>query len=63
MTIYVKCISHFNTLAFNPNSYGRVTPVYGVFVGAKYNFAPGFGVFGELGYDISFLRIGLCANF
>ncbi len=55
--------TYYNTLPFNPNSYGGVSPVMGVFVGAKYNFTPSFGAFGELGYDISFLRLGLCVNF
>lgn len=56
--------SYYSSLGYdNPYSYGSVSPVAGVFVGAKYNFAPAFGVFSELGYDISFFRIGLCLNF
>ncbi|MES1223214.1 MAG: hypothetical protein ABUT20_47410, partial [Bacteroidota bacterium] len=51
------------------NSYGSsytdnsVYPTFGAFVGAKYNFAKSFGAFAELGYDISFARIGVCFNF
>ncbi len=37
--------------------------VKGVFIGAKYNFAEYFGVFAELGYDISIIRAGLNFNF
>ncbi len=48
---------------YNPNSYNSVYPVVGVFVGAKYNFSKNFGAFSELGYDISFFRIGINFNF
>ncbi len=41
----------------------KVYPTIGAFVGAKYNFAKNFGAFAELGYDISFARIGICFNF
>jgi len=34
-----------------------------LFVGAKYNFVENFGAFAELGYDISFFKIGLNLNF
>ncbi|CAN5499247.1 hypothetical protein BH11BAC1_BH11BAC1_22180 [soil metagenome] len=37
--------------------------VKGVFIGAKYNFAKYVGVFAELGYDISIIRVGLNFNF
>ncbi len=43
--------------------YRSVYPIAGAFVGAKYNFTPAFGAFGELGYDISFLRLGVNFNF
>ena len=46
----------------NPHSFNS-GPYFGVFVGAKYNFTPNFGAFSELGYDISFFRIGLHMNF
>ncbi|TAH44264.1 MAG: hypothetical protein EYC69_00225 [Bacteroidetes bacterium] len=44
-------------------TYNRVSPIAGVFVGAHYNFVPAFGAFAELGYDISFLRVGINFNF
>jgi hypothetical protein len=44
-------------------SYTRTNPVAGVFVGAHYNFVPNFGVHAELGYDISFFRVGVNFNF
>lgn len=44
-------------------TYNTVYPIAGAFIGAKYNFSKNFGVFGELGYDISFARIGLNINF
>jgi len=47
----------------NPNTYQNVYPVIGLFVGARYFFVPSFGGFVELGYDISFLRIGVSFKF
>jgi hypothetical protein len=38
-------------------------PFVAPFVGAKYNFTPGFGVWTELGYDIAILKFGLNFNF
>lgn len=35
----------------------------GLFVGARYNFASNIGVFGEFGYDIALLKVGLSAKF
>ncbi len=35
----------------------------GLFVGARYNFASNLGVFGEFGYDIALLKVGLSAKF
>lgn len=45
-------IDHYGSQAF-------VAP----FVGAKYNFTPGFGVWTELGFDITVLKLGLNFNF
>jgi hypothetical protein len=44
-------------------SYNRTNAVAGVFVGAHYNFVPNFGAHAELGYDISFFRVGVNFNF
>ncbi len=44
-------------------SYNNVNPVAGIFVGAHYNFVPNFGAFAEMGYDITFLRLGVNFNF
>ncbi|HNQ60768.1 MAG TPA: hypothetical protein PKJ62_00100 [Bacteroidia bacterium] len=44
-------------------SYNKTNPVAGVFIGAHYNFKPAFGVFAEVGYDISLLRAGINFNF
>lgn len=43
--------------------HSSVYPTTGLFVGAKYNFVPNFGAFAEVGYDISFLKLGLNLNF
>ena len=40
-----------------------VNPAFGLFVGAKYNFAAHVGAFAELGVDVSLLRFGLNFNF
>ncbi len=37
-------------------------PVYGLFIGAKYNFTRGFGVFAEAGFDYSNFRLGINFN-
>ena len=42
---------------------GNVYPASGIFVGVKYNFFQHFGVFSEIGYDISFIRFGVNGNF
>jgi hypothetical protein len=47
----------------NPHDYRNVDPVVGAFVGAKYNFARSFGAFAEVGYDISYGRVGIAVNF
>ncbi len=41
----------------------RVYPHFGGFVGACYYFKPSVGVFGEVGYDINFITLGLNFNF
>jgi hypothetical protein len=35
----------------------------GLFVGGRYFFTPGIGAFAELGYDQTYLKIGLAAKF
>lgn len=52
-----------STIYKNPNTYNRVYPVGGVFIGAKYYFTKFFGGFVEVGYDISLARIGFSLNF
>jgi len=46
----------------DPYAYNPVYPVFGFFVGAKYNFVRHFGVFAEVGYDISLVRVGINFN-
>ncbi len=55
--------TYYDRYGGNPYNYGSMYGVYGAFIGAKYNFAEHFGAFAELGYDISFARLGLCVNF
>lgn len=52
-----------NNQLVDPYDYNHVSPITGVFVGAKYNFSQHFGVFAEAGYDISLFRGGLSINF
>lgn len=65
ITLGVRIFKHTNNEPNNPYvyNYNPAYPVTGGFIGAKYNFAQHVGVFGELGYDISFFRIGLNFNF
>ncbi|WP_201987329.1 porin family protein [Hymenobacter rubidus] len=43
--------------------YGTTGAASGLFVGGRYYFTPGIGAFAELGYDQSYLKIGLSAKF
>lgn len=61
--IYKYKDTYYDHLGYNPYNYNSAYPVAGAFVGAKYNLSKHFGAFTELGYDISFFRIGLNANF
>ncbi len=48
------------------NNYGRntFTSAYGgLFVGGRYYFSKGFGVFSELSYDITFIKLGVVFKF
>ncbi|MBS1645596.1 MAG: outer membrane beta-barrel protein [Bacteroidetes bacterium] len=54
--------SHFKD-SYDSHTHSSVDPIAGLFVGAKYNFQPGFGAFAEVGYDISLVRLGLNINF
>lgn len=55
--------TYYSSLGISPYDYPGAYPLIGGFVGAKYNFAKNFGAFAELGYDISYARIGLNLNF
>jgi hypothetical protein len=63
---YAGVMFGFRVENFKDNYYQQssssVNPAAGIFVGAKYNFAEHFGVFAELGYDISVARIGINVN-
>lgn len=66
VTVGVRISSYHDTYYdYSGHHYtsSSANPVVGAFVGAKYNFTPGFGAFSELGYDISFFRIGVNFNF
>lgn len=54
--------TYYDDKSYNFN-YVNGHPIYGVFAGAKYNFKKNFGAFAEVGYDISFLRLGINFNF
>ncbi|MGZ3901130.1 MAG: hypothetical protein ACXVNM_03355 [Bacteroidia bacterium] len=51
----------------NKNDYalrqGSVYPGYSLFVGGRYYFTDNIGLFGELGYGISYLTLGLSLKF
>ncbi|HMG83190.1 MAG TPA: hypothetical protein VK559_09165 [Ferruginibacter sp.] len=51
---------HEENTSYNSSS---TDVVVAPFVGAKYNFRPGFGVYAEASVDISILRAGIAFNF
>lgn len=63
MTTYDDTYYNANPGVLDPYNYNNVYPVVGAFLGAKYNFTKRFGAWAEVGYDISFFRMGLCVNF
>ena len=44
-------------------SFGGVGLAAGLFVGARYYFTDVIGAFGELGYDMTYLKFGVTAKF
>lgn len=54
--------TNYDLLRDNYN-YGRVAITSGIFVGGRYMFTDNLGAFGELGYDMSYLKLGLTARF
>lgn len=66
MDLYVGLTLGYNIVSFSePSGYtGFYTaqgsyPLYGFHVGARYMFSPNIGVFGELGYGIGYIALGL----
>lgn len=45
------------------SNYGSTGAASGLFVGGRYYFTPNIGVFSELGYDQTFIKVGLSAKF
>ena len=45
------------------DNYNDIYLTGGVFIGAKYNFKPNIGAFAEVGYDITYCRVGVNFNF
>jgi hypothetical protein len=58
--------NHFHNKAddgsYNDNT-NTSSVIFAPFIGAKYNFKPGFGVFAEASVDISIIRGGVAFNF
>jgi hypothetical protein len=63
--VYGGAFLGFGVSTYNGRySYDRdVYPVVGPFVGTSYRFGRSVGVYSELGYDISFFKIGLNVKF
>jgi hypothetical protein len=58
--------SHSEPVWVNNNHYDNhyvIDPFGGVFVGGRWYFTPGFGVFSELGYDVSWFKAGVSLRF
>lgn len=62
VTLGVRILRHKDdnpTAIINNDTY----PLLGLFVGARYKFTENFAAFSELGYDVSYWRIGLAVSF
>lgn len=54
---------HTNTLAIAEGNGGGVHLETGIFLGGRYMFTDQVGVFSELGYDMSYLKLGFTTKF
>ena len=64
LTLGVRYLrSSYNDGAGSSSSSGDAYLGSGIYLGARYFFTPAIGAFAELGYDQSFLKVGLAAKF
>ncbi|MCC3159965.1 hypothetical protein LJ737_22195 [Hymenobacter sp. 15J16-1T3B] len=63
LTLGVRIESYSTNYDVYSSNYGGVALTSGVFVGARYMLTDNLGAFGELGYDMSLLKLGLTARF
>ncbi len=63
VTMGLRFFNHNSDNSQSYDNYNSVYPVFGVYVGAKYNFTKNFGAFADIGYDITAIRLGVNFNF
>ncbi|MCB2406914.1 hypothetical protein [Hymenobacter lucidus] len=64
LTLGVRIFSYSDNDDSSEDYYSSSTYAHsGIFAGARYFFTNNIGAFGELGYDMSYLKVGLTAKF
>jgi hypothetical protein len=63
LSLGVRVESYSSNYYDYDNSYGGATLTSGIFIGGRYMLTDNIGAFGELGYDMSYLKLGLTARF
>ncbi|RAK68379.1 hypothetical protein DLM85_10180 [Hymenobacter edaphi] len=63
LSLGVRVESYSTNYDIYNNNYGGVALMSGVFLGGRYMLTDNLGAFGELGYDMSYLKLGLTARF
>lgn len=56
-------VSYEGNTLYNTGAASANEVASGLFVGGRYYFTPMLGAFGELGYDQTYLKVGLSAKF
>lgn len=63
LSLGVRVESYSTNYDAYSGSYGGASLMSGIFLGGRYMFTDNIGAFGELGYDMSLLKVGLTARF
>lgn len=63
ISLGVRVESYSTNIDAYSNNYGGLSLTSGFFLGGRYMFTDNIGAFGELGYDMSLVKVGLSAKF
>lgn len=63
LSLGVRVESYTTNYDLYRNNYGGLSITSGIFIGGRYMFTDNLGAFGEVGYDMSYLKLGLTARF